>query len=145
MSGQQINEIASKYHTKFTMTSRMRASAGLLFRGTQRGLVLVIQAHARPFRGPINNQVRMFPPKRFSDMAVPADRPVRCQRFLQFFDGRDFVPLNGLAIIIQESWRVIMPVDFSEPFVAIDALVSLIPMVDDRPNQAGLWGLFDLL
>jgi hypothetical protein len=65
------------------------------------------------------------------------------QLFLQLFGG-DFAPLNGVALGIQERGRMIVPVDFSERFVAIHALLSLIPLVDDRPYEAGLGSFLDL-
>jgi hypothetical protein len=94
-------------------------------------------------RGPVHYQFGMFPPKRLGNVAAPADGPMRLQRFLQLF-GRNLVPLNGLALVIDQGRGMIVPVDFSETFVAIHALLSLIPPVNDRPNQAGLRRFLDL-
>src|ERR1700676_4917980 len=85
----------------------------------------------------------MLAPKRLSHVATPADRPVRPQGFLQVFGG-ELVPFDGVALAIQQSRRVIVPVDFSERLVAIRAGLSRIPAVTDGPNQAGLGRLLNL-
>jgi hypothetical protein len=94
---------------------------------------LVVQGHAQRILGPVHHEVGMFPSKSLSHVTAPADGPVCAQHLLQLL-GRDLVPLDRLAVRIQESRRVVMPVDFSERFVAIRALLSLIPPIDDRPN-----------
>src|SRR5207247_10432896 len=63
--------------------------------------------------------------------------------FLLLF-GRNLVPFTSLALGIQQSRWMIVPVDFSERVVAVHAVLSLIPPVYDRPNQAGLWCFLDL-
>src|SRR5215467_4019075 len=85
----------------------------------------------------------MLSPKSLGHMAAPADWPVCPQRFLQIF-GRDLVPLDGFALAIQQGWRVIVPVDFSEQFAAVRASLPLVPAIDDGPNQTSLWCFFDL-
>ena len=97
----------------------------------------------RGVRQPVYNQFGVFPPKRFGDVAVPADGPVCPQRFLQFVGG-DLVPLNGPALVIDQGGGMIVPVDFSERFVAVRAVLSLVPPIDNRPNQAGLRRFLDL-
>src|SRR6266852_3417680 len=108
-----------------------------------RVLVSVVEVHAERTRGPVHNQFGMFTPKGFGHMATPADGPVCPQRSLQVF-GRDLIPLDSLSFFIQQGGRVIVPVDFAERLVAIHAFLSLIPPVDDRPNEAGLWRFLDL-
>jgi hypothetical protein len=58
---------------------------------------LYINSHFALVGWPVHDQFRMFPPKRLGDVAVPADGPMRPQRFLQLLGG-DLVPLNGLAL-----------------------------------------------
>ena len=77
----------------------------------------MVEVHAQRTRWPIDNQFRMLLPKGLSDMAAPADGPMCPQRFLQVF-GWDLVPLHGLLFFAEQSWRVVMPVDLSEWFVA---------------------------
>ena len=69
---------------------------------------------------------------------------MRSQRFLQFF-GRDFIPLNSPVLFVQQRGWMVMPVDLSKRFVAASAVLSLIPAIDDRPDEAGLWRFSDLL
>src|SRR6266581_3219058 len=94
-------------------------------------------------RGPVHDQFGMFPSKRLGDVAVPANGPVRPQHFLQLFGG-DVLPLNGLTVGIDQGRGMIVPVNFPKRFVTIRAVLSLIPTVYDRPNQAGLWCFLDL-
>src|SRR5271155_2581739 len=104
---------------------------------------LLQNAHAQWGLRPIHHRFGMFAPKSFGHVAVPAHGPVCSQGLLQLF-GRNLVPLNGLALGIDQSWGMIVPVDFSERLMAVRALLPLIPPVDNRPNQAGLWRFLDL-
>src|SRR5712691_7357182 len=85
----------------------------------------------------------MFAAKSLGNMAVPADRPMRAQHFLELL-GRDLVPLDGLEVVIDQSGRMIVPVDCSKRSVAIHAVPALIPLIDDGPDQAGLRRFLDL-
>lgn len=71
-------------------------------------------------RGPVHYQFGMFPPKRLGDVTGPADGPMRPQCVLQLFGG-DLVPLNGLTLVIDQGRGMIVPMDFSERFVAVHA------------------------
>jgi hypothetical protein len=62
---------------------------------------------------------------------------------LQIFEW-DFVPKDAPAVAIQQGWRVIVPMDFSEGLVAINAFVTLIPAVNNGPRETGFRRFFDL-
>src|SRR5258708_9043826 len=79
----------------------------------------------------------MLAAKGFGNVAVPADRPVGAQHFLEFFGG-NLVPLDGLEGVVEQGGRMIVPMDFSERFVAIRAVLPQVPLIDDWPNQTNL-------
>lgn len=92
---------------------------------------------------PIGDQLRMLAAECFGDVAAPADRPVRGHGLLQILE-RNFIPLDGLVVLVDERGRMIMPVDFAKRFVAVHARSPRVPLVDDGGNQAGLGRFFDL-
>jgi len=92
---------------------------------------------------PVGNEFRVQAPKTFRNVAVPTDGPVSGQRLLEIFK-RDFVPLKGLPVFIDEGGRMIMPVDFAKRLVAVDTLLSFIPAIDKDGDQAVLRRLFNL-
>jgi hypothetical protein len=79
----------------------------------------------------------MLSPESLGHMATPAHGPVCRESLLQIF-RRDFVPLE------QQGWRVIVPMNFSEGLIAINAIVTLKPAVDNGPNKTGFRSFFDL-
>src|SRR6266699_2547489 len=85
----------------------------------------------------------MFAAKSLRNVAVPADGPVGAQHFLKLLGG-NLVPLDGLEVVVEQGGRMIMPMDFSERFVAIRAVLPLVPQIDDRPNQTSLRRFLDL-
>src|SRR6516164_650050 len=94
-------------------------------------LFLVVEGHTQLIRTPVYNPLWMLSSKSLGDVAAPANGLMRCQNLLQLFGG-DFGPRNRFAVAIQQRRRVIMPMDFSERFVAEHAFLSLIPSIDDR-------------
>jgi hypothetical protein len=85
----------------------------------------------------------MLVPESLGNVAAPTDWAVRGQGVLQVFRG-DIVPCHGLVFLIQQGGRMVVPVEFSEWFVAKRAGLPLIPLVYDRCNQACLWRFLDL-
>jgi len=75
----------------------------------------------------------MLSAKSLGNMAAPADRAVRSQGVLEVL-SRDFIPLYGFALTTQQCWTMIVPMDFSEGFMAVDTYLPLIPAIDDGPN-----------
>ena len=92
----------------------------------------MVKAHAQGSRGPVHNPLRMLSPESLRHMAAPAHWPVCLQCVLQFL-GWDLVPLDCFVLAVQQGWRVIVPVDLAEGFVAILAFCVLIPVIDDGP------------
>jgi hypothetical protein len=71
---------------------------------------------------------------------------VRFKNFINFMNiFGNLVPKESLPFAVPQRGRVIMPMDLYKGFVAVGAFLSLIPMVDDGPNQASRWGILDLL
>jgi hypothetical protein len=95
------------------------------------------EAHAQRGRRSIHHQFGMFAAKGFGNVAVPADGPMCAQHFLKLLSW-NLVPLDGLEGVVEQGERMIVPVDFSKWLVAIRAVLSLVPLIDDRPNQPGL-------
>src|SRR5436309_10235555 len=54
---------------------------------SEKPFYLLQETHAEPGRGTINHQFGMFAAKGLGNVAVPADRPVGAQQFLEFFGG----------------------------------------------------------
>jgi hypothetical protein len=106
--------------------------------------LLFVHAHAQGIRCPVHDQLRMFAPKRFGDVAVPADRKMRLHRFLELL-RRDFAPLHRFPLRVNERRRVIVPMQLAKGLMAIRALLALIPATHDRCNQASPWRFLDLL
>lgn len=104
---------------------------------------LVQGGHAQSSGGAIDHQFPVFAAEGFGDVAVPADGPVGAENFLEVL-GRNVVPLDGFAFGINQSGRMIVPVDGAEGFVAVDTILTLIPPVDDGPDEAGLGRFLDL-
>lgn len=93
--------------------------------------------------GAVDDEFGMLAAKCFGDVAAPTDGPVGGHGLLEIFD-RDFVPLNGFAVRINESGRMIVPLDFAKRLVAIDAGLACIPLIDDGGNKAGPGRFLDL-
>ena len=91
----------------------------------------------------VSDHLGMLLAERLRNVAVPANRPVRGHRLLQVVQ-RHFVPLNGLAIRVDQGWRMVMPVNFIKRLVTIGARLSRVPIVDDVGDQAGFRSIFDL-
>ena len=106
--------------------------------------LLFVHAHAQRIRRPVHHQLRMFSPKRFGDVAVPADRKMRLHRFLQLL-RRDFVPLHRFPLCVNERRRVVVPMQLAKGLIAISTLLALIPATHNRCNQASPWRFLDLL
>jgi hypothetical protein len=85
----------------------------------------------------------MFSAECQGDMTIPADRLVSCKRLLQFFE-RDFIPLHGLELLIHESRRMFVPVDFSDGPVARNARLAGVPVIHDGLNEAPVRVALDL-
>lgn len=85
----------------------------------------------------------MQAPEALRNVAVPTDGPMRGQGLLEIFQ-RNFVPLQSLLVFVDEGGRMIMPMDFAKRLVAVDALLSFIPAIDNDGNQAILWRLLNL-
>lgn len=81
-------------------------------------------------RRAVSYEFGMNTPKRFGDMAAPADRPVRRHHLLQVFEG-DLVPLKALSLLVDKRGRMIVPVDFAKGFFAIRARLACIPLIHD--------------
>src|SRR5271157_2017447 len=91
----------------------------------------------------IRHEFRMFAAERLGDVAVPAHRPVSCERFLQFFEG-DFIPLHGLLPLTHERRRMLVPVDFPDRLVAGNARLTRVPAIHDRLNETPIRVALDL-
>ncbi len=80
--------------------------------------------------GPIGDELGMEAAESLRNVAIPADRPVRAESLLKFFE-RYFVPLNGFALLIDKGGRVIVPVDCPKRLVAVNARLSFIPAINN--------------
>jgi hypothetical protein len=76
----------------------------------------------------------MHAPERFGDMAIPADRPVRPKDLRKLF--RPYIlPFGGLQILSEQGRWVIPLMQRREGFATENALLSLVPLCNDVPNQ----------
>lgn len=92
---------------------------------------------------PVGDQFRMLTTEGFGNVAVPANGPVRGQGPLKIFE-RNFIPLDGLALFVNQGGRMIMPMAFAKRIVTVDALRALVPAIDDGRDQARLGRLLNL-
>lgn len=92
---------------------------------------------------PIGDELGMEAAEGFRNVAIPADRPVGAESLLKFFE-RDFVPLNGLALLIDQGGRMIVPVDFPKRLVAVNAGLSFVPAIHNGGNQTSFGCLLNL-
>lgn len=121
------------------------SNAGALRRiSKEKSYLLMVERHAARVRVPINDHLGMLAAKGFGDVAVPTNGTVRLKNFMKIF-GRNLVPKESLPFAVPQRGRVIMPMDSCKRLVAVCAFLGLIPLIDDRPYQTGLWVILDLL
>src|SRR5207244_6672098 len=81
--------------------------------------------------------------ERFGNVAVPANWPVGGQGLLKMFQ-RNLIPLEGLALLVYDGGRMIMPMDFAKRLVTVKASPAFVPATDDVGDQARLRRLLNL-
>ena len=85
-------------------------------------------------RRPVSDEFRVPTPESLAHVAIPANRPVSGQGLLKVFE-RNLVPLHGLAVLVNQRGRVIVPVNLAKPLVAVPILPSYqrLTMLETRP------------
>jgi len=82
-----------------------------------------------------HHQLRMHPPKCLDDVAVPANRLILGKDFEDFF-RLELLPLRCPSVWAQERRRMVKMLHPSKWFVTEKALLTLIPVGNDIPEQA---------
>ncbi len=105
---------------------------------------------SRPSKGtvglmcrPVRDEFRVPATERFGNVAVPANGPVGGQGLLKMFQ-RNLIPLEGLALLVYDGGRMIMPMDFAKRLVTVKASPAFVPATDDVGDQARLRRLLNL-
>src|SRR5207247_9396699 len=105
---------------------------------------------SRPSKGtvglmcrPVRDECRVPATERFGNVAVPANGPVGGQGLLKMFQ-RNLIPLEGLALLVYDGGRMIMPMDFAKRLVTVKASPAFVPATDDVGDQARLRRLLNL-
>lgn len=73
--------------------------------------------------------------KRFSHVAVPADRLISGEDFGKLF-GAELLPLGSLEVWAQQSWCVVDVMERTDRLPTEGAALPFIPLRDDIPDQA---------
>jgi hypothetical protein len=77
------------------------------------------------------------------DMAIPANRQMCAESLLEVL-CRDVLPFDRTVLFIQQCRRMVMPTNLLERLMAIDAVSSGVPLVDNRTNETRSRGFFNL-
>lgn len=92
---------------------------------------------------PVGDEFRVPATERFGNVAVPANGPVGGQGLLKMVE-RNLIPLEGLALFVNDGGRMIMPMDFAKRLVTVKASPALVPAIDQVGDQARLRRLLNL-